>query len=253
MSDPPCLNFCCSKMGSSAASSFSPTFSSSTHRPKRRPFSRLRRKFLSLCFTTSSPFSAMDASLPRFLMKRLAWPWGSISSGQRRAVAMMMPLSMLCVSVGRPASVQLRSCTGSPSTPSTEQLGVCGMPMAASCSRHSALSCCRNSGVNAPRYDTAPAAMSASPATLWKASVSSTTVFAQRSFSPPSPPMSTSARSSRPVHSAISFTSSSFCCFDASKRASSCATRSTTCCSTACASARSCAEVQGRRHHRSSP
>ena len=43
-----------------------------------------------------------------------ACPWGSIISGQRRALAIMMPLSMLKLSLGNPAMPHSRIATGSP-------------------------------------------------------------------------------------------------------------------------------------------
>ncbi len=48
-----------------------------------------------------------------FLTHLLAWPCGSIMSGQRRALDTMMPFSTDSVSVGRPAMVQERTLTGS--------------------------------------------------------------------------------------------------------------------------------------------
>lgn len=48
------------------------TFSSSTHLPKRIPFSRVLKKFLSVSLITSMPFREKLGSLPIFLMYRFA-------------------------------------------------------------------------------------------------------------------------------------------------------------------------------------
>lgn len=53
--------------------------------------------------------------------------WGSIMSGQRRALLMMMALSRLRESLGRPSSSQLRIVTGSPSTVMSLKLVLHGM------------------------------------------------------------------------------------------------------------------------------
>lgn len=50
------------------------TFSRSTHRPKRMPFSRVLKKFLSVSLITSMPLVENIGSLPIFLMYRFAWP-----------------------------------------------------------------------------------------------------------------------------------------------------------------------------------
>ena len=62
------MNFCCRRIGSSAASSSSAMFSSTTHFPNRMPFSSVRRKFLSLSFVTSMPWMLKSLSLPMALM-----------------------------------------------------------------------------------------------------------------------------------------------------------------------------------------
>ncbi len=80
ISCPPCLNFCWRSKVSRDASRASPTFSSRTHLPKRTPFSRVRRKFLSESLITSRPFSANLVCLPMFLMNLFAWPCGSMKS-----------------------------------------------------------------------------------------------------------------------------------------------------------------------------
>jgi hypothetical protein len=59
-----------------------------------------------------------------FLIHLLAWPCGSISSGQRRALDTMMPLSMENESLGSPSMVQSRILTGSPSTVTSLRVGV---------------------------------------------------------------------------------------------------------------------------------
>ena len=106
MSCPPCLKTARRRMGSSAAPSSSAMFSRAPIFQKRTPFSRLRRKFLSVSLIMSIPFSAK--SLPMFLMYRLACPCGSMQSGQRLAADMTIPFSMLTWSEGRPQMFQLR-------------------------------------------------------------------------------------------------------------------------------------------------
>jgi len=54
-------------------------------------------------------------------------PWGSIISGQRREFDTMMPLSMLKLSIGRPAICHARIFTGSPRvtlSENTEEQGI---------------------------------------------------------------------------------------------------------------------------------
>jgi hypothetical protein len=64
--------------------------------------------------------------------------WGSIISGHRRALLMMIAFSTLTVSVGSPAIVQARTCTGSASVAASVAPGECGTPAAASAAHHSA-------------------------------------------------------------------------------------------------------------------
>lgn len=54
----------------------------------------------------------------------LAWPCGSIMSGQRLLLVIMMALSMEKASLGKPVSSQSRMVTGSPSTADRENLGL---------------------------------------------------------------------------------------------------------------------------------
>jgi len=69
---PPDLNFCWSKMGSSAASSVSPMFSNSAHLPKRTACSSVLKKFFSESEMTSKPFLQHSRSRPRLRTKRFA-------------------------------------------------------------------------------------------------------------------------------------------------------------------------------------
>jgi hypothetical protein len=62
------------------------------------------------------------------LIHLLAWPCGSIISGQRLLLVIMMALSMEKASLGRPARSQSRMVTGSPSTADREYLGLYGRP-----------------------------------------------------------------------------------------------------------------------------
>lgn len=102
----PCLNLCCSSSGSRAASKVSPIFSSNTQRPNRTPFSSVRKKFLSLIFTTSKSFVQIVQSLPIIFMYLLACPWGSINNGYLRPFSIIIPFSTEWESDGRPHNVQ---------------------------------------------------------------------------------------------------------------------------------------------------
>jgi hypothetical protein len=103
----PCLNLCCSSSGSRAASKVSPIFSNNTHRPNRTPFSSVRKKFLSLIFTTSKSFVQSVQSLPIILIYLLACPWGSINNGYLRPFSIIIPFSTEWESEGRPHRVQV--------------------------------------------------------------------------------------------------------------------------------------------------
>jgi hypothetical protein len=63
----------------------------------------------------------------RFLTHLLAWPCGSMHSGQRRALATMIPFSMEDESLGRLAMSHSRILTGSPRMDERLNLAVCGM------------------------------------------------------------------------------------------------------------------------------
>ena len=62
-------------------------------------------------------------------------------SGQRRALATMMPLSVLKLSLGRPAMPHSRIRTGSPSDATSENLAERGMPNFWSAETHRAETC----------------------------------------------------------------------------------------------------------------
>lgn len=63
-------------------------------------------------------------------------------SGQRLAFVTMIPLSMEKLSFGSPSIVQLRICTGSPSTSTILKSSEQGMLMALHCLIHSSIACC---------------------------------------------------------------------------------------------------------------
>mmetsp|Transcript_16562 Transcript_16562/g.49424 ORF Transcript_16562/g.49424 Transcript_16562/m.49424 type:complete len:316 (+) Transcript_16562:2994-3941(+) len=232
-SDPPCLNVCFSSSGSSAASSTSPTFSSSTARPNRTPFSSVRSMSFSESLITSRPFSRS-----MFLIHLLACICGSIMSGQRRALDTMMPFSTETVSVGSPAIVHARMRTGSCSVRIRLVPALLGTPALCSSSTHSADSCARYAGVNGPEYAIAPDATTTSPIALTMSTPIWSTVACHRIFSPPRPPMSLSARCSLTVQSATCFASASFLSVASLNCASSMLIFSSTTLSLACASAR---------------
>eukprot|EP01136_Pigoraptor_vietnamica_P022273 Opistho-1_new@73225 len=206
---PACLNVCRSRMGSSAGSSSSPTFSSRHGLPKRTAFSRLRRKSRSVSLTTSRPWS-----FSRFLIHLFACPCGSMNSGQRRDALTITPFSTERLSRGRPAICHWRRRTGSLSVPTSVTPVVCG-----TCSRtrfvcHSPTSAARYSAVNGLRYAIVPAATMMSPTILTSLRSRSCTVSCQRLFSSPSAPISFFARSSFVLHSSHLRVSSFFLATD---------------------------------------
>ncbi len=69
------------------------------------------------------------------------WVWGSIMSGQRLALATMMPLSMEKESLGRPAIPQARMSTGSPREAVREKVALLGIPEAALSCTHLPTTC----------------------------------------------------------------------------------------------------------------
>mmetsp|Transcript_47092 Transcript_47092/g.87775 ORF Transcript_47092/g.87775 Transcript_47092/m.87775 type:complete len:268 (-) Transcript_47092:1348-2151(-) len=233
-SDPPCLKICFSKSGSSAGSSTSPMFSSITARPNLTPLASVRRKSLSLSLIRSSP-----ESFSVFLIHLLACPWGSMKSGQRRALETMMPFSVDTMSLGRPAICHARTLTGSDSTLVMLTWGVCGMLISSMNFDHTALRSRRNSGVKTPEYATEPLATTTSPTTLCKSTVRDSIVASQRVFSPPSPPISLPARSSCASHRSTCAARSCFFLLASSKELCRLANLSSTFLSVAFASANS--------------
>ena len=78
---PPCLKVCLRSSGSRIGSISSPMFSRRTGVPNWIQFSSVRTKSLSVSLMT---WRLWDFSM--FLIHLLAWPWGSMRSGQRRAL-----------------------------------------------------------------------------------------------------------------------------------------------------------------------
>jgi len=68
-----------------------------------------------------------------YVCRRTDRPCGSIMSGYRRALLMIMPLSTENASVGRPAMFQLRILTGSPSVAFIENSSEHGIPFSFTC------------------------------------------------------------------------------------------------------------------------
>ena len=91
------------------------------------------------------------AGRSRFLIHLLACPWGSIISGQRRALATTMPFSMEKESLGRPAISQSRTLTGSPRMAESEKRGVCATSAAPVSATKSSMMEERQEAVKAPR------------------------------------------------------------------------------------------------------
>mmetsp|Transcript_14878 Transcript_14878/g.35910 ORF Transcript_14878/g.35910 Transcript_14878/m.35910 type:complete len:233 (+) Transcript_14878:441-1139(+) len=145
-----------------------------------------------------------------FFTHLFACPWGSIMSGQRRALAIMMPLSMEKESLGKPAMPHSRIATGSPKQLLSEYLALEGMPACLHCATQESAIPSRNAMVKVPKYEIIPALISMSPVRFWYASPSWFMLMVQRSFSPPRPPINFSARSSLSVHSSTSPSSRAF-------------------------------------------
>ena len=186
-----------------------------------------------------SPDLESRYSLFMFFTHLFACPCGSIISGHRRALATMMPFSIETESDGKPAMVHWRIRTGSPSVLWMSAPGVCGSFSRAISLDHSRNSSARNEGVNGPLYATTPEETTTSPTTFTSFSPSDSTVFSQRVFSPPKPPMSFPARSSCAWQRATSAFSSSCFAFPASNRELSSARFASTPASVAFASASS--------------
>ena len=83
-----------------------------------------------------------------------------------------------------------RICTGSASVDVMSAPGVCGTFNDAIFPDHSLSKSVRKDGVNGPLYATTPADMTTSPTTRPRRSSRLLIVAFQRTFSPPSPPMS---------------------------------------------------------------
>ena len=159
-------------------------------------------------------------------------------SGQRRACAVMMPLSIEKVSLGRPSMFHERIATGSPSTSTSENLSEHGTLAAEHLEIQSETCWSRKRATNGPMYETTPEPMSTSPVMLLNLTPSCSDAAFHRSFSPPSPPMSFSARSSLLAQSSDCRSRSSFFCVVSSNVACSSASLSSTALSAAffCAS-----------------
>ena len=114
---PPDLKTCLSSTGSSIGSSSSSTFSQSVGLPNCRAFSSERAKSASESLNVMRP-----AALLMFLIHLLACICGSIMSGQRRALEVMIPLSIEKLSFGRPSMFHERILTGSPKVSVRENL-----------------------------------------------------------------------------------------------------------------------------------
>mmetsp|Transcript_65936 Transcript_65936/g.110007 ORF Transcript_65936/g.110007 Transcript_65936/m.110007 type:complete len:201 (+) Transcript_65936:3262-3864(+) len=146
-----------------------------------------------------------------FLIQLLACPWGSIKRGQRRDVVEMMAFSVEKASEGSPCSCHCWMVTGSPMNVTKSNVSDPGIRF----SWHSLTQPCTNSerysDVKGPRYAIKPDATTTSPKILsyWRPSCSLEAVYLV--FSPPSPSMSFSARSS--FFSVISNSSCRFCFF----------------------------------------
>mmetsp|Transcript_24064 Transcript_24064/g.39547 ORF Transcript_24064/g.39547 Transcript_24064/m.39547 type:complete len:109 (-) Transcript_24064:1039-1365(-) len=107
-----------------------------------------------------------------------------------------MPFSTEKLSVGRPEIFQARTFIGSPKVWLSEKSEEQGISFCLQSSAHSATQCLRKPAVKAPKYATIADANNTSPVKFVYVPVSSSATCIHLELSPPSPPMSFSARSS---------------------------------------------------------
>mmetsp|Transcript_145724 Transcript_145724/g.254363 ORF Transcript_145724/g.254363 Transcript_145724/m.254363 type:complete len:345 (-) Transcript_145724:2831-3865(-) len=221
------------RMGSRDGSISSSTSCISTGVPSCTACSIDRRK--SAIFRSSTFRPRLFSML---LIHLLAWPCGSIMSGQREPRLTSTPFSTLKSSPGRPCSCHSRTSVGSDRKSVGTKPRVTGILRRRTSFIHSfSTSSIRYSELNGPAYDRNAEARRESPVRFRIAASYFLMDSVQRSFSPPNPPTISSARVSLAcVASASSCSfffsvSFSFVCF------SSASTFSVISCSTARASA----------------
>mmetsp|Transcript_48480 Transcript_48480/g.115351 ORF Transcript_48480/g.115351 Transcript_48480/m.115351 type:complete len:300 (-) Transcript_48480:779-1678(-) len=222
------------RSGSRIESIVSPTFSRSTGRPYCTHASTLRTK--SDC---ESLYTPKLWSFSMFRIHLFAWPWGSIMSGQRRLLDIMMALSVESESRGSPAMFQSRICTAFPRTFSSDTVAEPGMPLPLTSWIAWAMYESRYSEENTPRYATNEDEIRTSPVTLTNSSPRSFTFSVHRVRSPPSPEMSFPARISFFSHMSTWFASETLLSLASLKLASSCAILSSTALRRSCFTLRS--------------
>ena len=158
---PPTLTSWRASSGSSTGSSDSGTFSSSTGLPNWMALSMVRTKVAWLCLTTLRPRAASLLRIHLF-----AWRCGSMQSGQRPLLVIMMALSTLKLSFGSLLMTQLRTATASPRQALSLKAAAQGMRFEVSILLHSAMHSSRKAAVKAPRYAIMPALSTTSPTML---------------------------------------------------------------------------------------
>mmetsp|Transcript_29030 Transcript_29030/g.94592 ORF Transcript_29030/g.94592 Transcript_29030/m.94592 type:complete len:201 (-) Transcript_29030:930-1532(-) len=139
----------------------------------------------------------------------LACPCGSIMSGHRRAEATMIAFSTEKRSLGRPAMFHARILTGSPRVLTREKRAPHGTRCARTRRPHAATASRRCTASKGPRYATAAALSNTSPVAFTSCADKRVASCSHLVFSPPSPAISFSARTSLRSQSATS--SSSWC------------------------------------------
>mmetsp|Transcript_41524 Transcript_41524/g.94563 ORF Transcript_41524/g.94563 Transcript_41524/m.94563 type:complete len:309 (-) Transcript_41524:1212-2138(-) len=222
------------RTGSRAGSSSSPTSWIRTGFPNWIAFS--------ICRIQSPIFKSktlIPDSFSRFRIHLFAWPWGSIMSGQRRLLDIMMALSVESESRGSPAMFQSRICTAFPRTFSSDTVAEPGMPLPLTSWIAWAMYESRYSEENTPRYATNEDEIRTSPVTLTNSSPRSFTFSVHRVRSPPSPEMSFPARISFFSHMSTWFASETLLSLASLKLASSCAILSSTALRRSCFTLRS--------------
>mmetsp|Transcript_3023 Transcript_3023/g.9074 ORF Transcript_3023/g.9074 Transcript_3023/m.9074 type:complete len:236 (-) Transcript_3023:8428-9135(-) len=159
-------------------------------------------------------------------------------SGHRRATEMMMPLSIEKESVGRPCKFHDRMATGSPTISCKSNFSDMGTPFSSHSFCQPATASRRKGMVNGPRYAITADESNTSPTRRLYLGPRDAEISPQRVFSPPSPPMSFSARSSLALQSSYLASSSCLVLARSASLASIVASLSMTSLSSACLTAR---------------
>lgn len=177
--------------GSRVASMSEPRFSMMSAWPFTMAVSTVLSHFFCVSWITTRSFFSFSLS------HLMPWVCGSMMSGQRLQLLMMLPFSTLILSLGRPWLIIWDVRLSSVIMSSGSEPGVMGIFFSSRSGIHVVFhSCSLRSASNAPQYDTKPAASMQSPVRVSEVLLSLSISMPQRSFSEASPPTSLFARSS---------------------------------------------------------